>query len=326
MLKLAHIARMSYDFVNKGCTLIQTLHMKSPLLTCVALLATVCLHAQFSLLPQIGFEQSRATLGYNSFSTSGVEGNLRASLRADYRFKAGHGPFINLGTNPAPMSFAFRNDGSLDESFKASDGSLQFRMEAGYQYTSKPIQLKKTAAAAKPKAAPGTSYQSGQRKTCGAASYKPQCGEKKVAYKQAPVNKALNMRLQPSLALAYLSANNQKVAQRTNGYSYVANAWNTALVPAMAVEFGKGAERLFTLTVFYTKPLDLQSENVSSMSGSKPVITAMNPKASAWGMTIGVPISLSKKPTPQKVVQPLDAERPQIKQYSYKKCSRTIRL
>ncbi len=300
--------------------------MKPALLSYFALLATSCVFAQFSLLPQVGFEQSRTTLGYSSFSQSDITSNLRASLKADFRFKGGHGPFINLGTSPAPVGFAFNNDGSLNKAWKQAQSNLQFRMEAGYQYTSKPIQFKKSTAAAKTKTASSSTYHSPQRKNCGGATYRPQCGSKKTTVQQAPVKKALNMRLQPSLALAYLSANNQTVQQNTNGYAYFANAWKTALVPAMGVEFGKGSQRLFTLTLFYTRPLDIRSENVSSQSGSKPVVTAMNPKASAWGLTFGVPISLSKKPVIQQVVKPVKEERQQIKHYSYKKCSKTIRL
>ncbi len=47
-------------------------------------------NSQFTLLPQIGFEQSRTTVEYNEedeFKPISTQGNLKASLRADYRFK-----------------------------------------------------------------------------------------------------------------------------------------------------------------------------------------------------------------------------------------------
>src|SRR5215204_5246128 len=117
--------------------------MKLTVLTGILLFAGSIAHAQLSFLPQVGFEQSRANLNYNSLSTSNVEGNLKASLKMDYRFKGGHGPFINLGTSPAPAIFAFNNTGDLVKGFEAAENNLQFRIETGYQYTSKPIRFGK---------------------------------------------------------------------------------------------------------------------------------------------------------------------------------------
>ncbi len=134
------------------------------------------------------------------------------------------------------------------------------------------------------------------------------------------------MQLQPSLALAYLSGNNPTLVRHSDAYRYFADAWNTALVPAMGVSFGKGQQQLFTLTVFYTRPLDMASEEVTSVSGGKPVVTAMNPKASAWGMTLGVPISLGKKPAAKSIMQPNLQQKAAPQQFYYRKCTRTVRL
>ncbi|WP_132055597.1 hypothetical protein [Pseudocnuella soli] len=144
--------------------------------------------------------------------------------------------------------------------------------------------------------------------------------------KQAPAKKAWNVQLQPSLALAYLSGNNPTLVRHSDAYRYFADAWNTALVPAMGVSFGKGQQQLFTLTVFYTRPLDMASEEVTSVSGGKPVVTAMNPKASAWGMTLGVPISLGKKPAAKSIMQPNLQQKAAPQQFYYRKCTRTVRL
>ena len=300
--------------------------MKPTLLCCMALLASACGWAQFSLLPQIGFERSSTSLVANSFSGAHVTTQLRASLKADLRFKGGHGPFINVGTAPAPVGFLFHNDSTLVAAKPEKAGNLQLRMEAGYQYTSKPIRLGKgsTVTVAKPSA--NKTYTYGQRKSCGSNYYRPSCGDKKVVAKQSAAKKAWNMQLQPSLALAYLSGNNPTLVRHADGYRYYADAWNTALVPAMGVSFGKGQHQLFTLTVFYTRPLDMAPEEVTSVSGGKPVVTAMNPKASAWGMTLGVPISLGKKTVAKFRMQPSLQQKTAPQQFYYRKCTRTARL
>jgi len=103
------------------------------------------------------------------------------------------------------------------------------------------------------------------------------------------------MRLQPSLALAYVPATAENYKQTPAGFEYNAGNWNTAVVPAIGFEFGKGNQRLFTITAFYTRPMGMKEEAVTSSSGNKPVVTAINPKAATWGLTAGIPISMGKK-------------------------------
>src|SRR5829696_5273416 len=99
--------------------------MRSTVLTALLLVAGGTIsHAQFTILPQVGFEQSRTSINYNAISASRVEGNLAASLKMDYSFKSGHGAYISLGTSPAPMSFAFDNAGELMKNYEAAKGNL----------------------------------------------------------------------------------------------------------------------------------------------------------------------------------------------------------
>ena len=269
--------------------------MKSTVLTvCLFLIAGTVCHAQLSFLPQVGFEQSRTCINYNELSTSGVSGNFRANLKADYRLKGGHGPYVSLGTSPAPMNFAFSNTGSLMENYQSVKNNLQFRLETGYQYTSSPISLsKKKSTAAPTENTEVVQEPVAQKKSCGSSTYKPNCRDKKKSNKSSTGNYGLNMRLQPSLGVAYIPANNDAITETPTGFQY-ASAWKTAIVPSMGFEFANGKQRFLTLNVFYTKPLGVQDESVTTFSGSKAVTTNISPAASTWGITAGVPFSFVK--------------------------------
>jgi hypothetical protein len=295
------------------------LFMKPTLLFGCALLAGTALHAQFSLLPYAGFEQSRNTLTYdNAFSASNINGNLKAGLRMDYRLRSGHSPFINLTTSPAPVSFSFDNAGSLVNTFR-QNGPL-FRLEGGYQYSSKPIQLGKKSSNAVSRSTPAsTQITFIQRNGCGSKMYRSRCGERKSLAKAAPASNALNMRLQPSLALAYIPSATQGVKQTADGFEYTAGSWKTALVPAMGFEFAKGTRRLFTLSAFYTRPLGLSDETVTTVREGKAVTTNLQPQASTWGLTLGVPFGFSKT----KAAQPkAKTEKKECQRTYYRRCIR----
>ena len=130
-------------------------------------------------------------------------------------------------------------------------------------------------------------------------------------------NSNLNMRLQPSLALAYIPSTNESLKQTASGFEYNAAAWKTAIVPAMGFEFAKGPQRLFTLSVFYTKPLGQNEETFTSSSVAKPTITRLAPTASSWGMTVGVPFSFAKANNNK-----VKKEKRECNRIYYRKCSK----
>jgi hypothetical protein len=291
--------------------------MKPTLLLGCALLAGSALHAQFSLFPNAGFEQSRNSLGYGSgLSAADINGNFKAGLRAGFGLKGGHSPFVGLSTNAAPVSFRFTNPGSLQSNIEAVKGNLQYRLEAGYQYSSKPIQLGKTKSVNAAATSAGNTS-SKQKKSCGSYSYRSHCGSKNKA--ASPVNKTLNMRLQPSLALAYNPSSVQTLKQRADGFEYTAGAWKTALVPAVGFAFAKGAVPLFTLTAFYTRPLGQKDVMASTQLEGKNFVTALQPASSSWGMTIGLPVNFSKAKASQLQKR---TEKHSIQKSSNRKCMR----
>lgn len=275
--------------------------MKPLLLLGCLLLSAATLRAQLSFLPYAGFEQSRTSLAYGDLSSTSINGNLKAGLRADYRLKGGHSPFVGIGTSPAPVQFSFDNAGSLLNATR--QGGLQLRLEGGYQYNSKPIQFGKGKSASRQAATETPAVNTYQKRSCGSIAYRSHCGAKNSASKAAPVNQALNMRLQPSLAVAYIPANTTPVKGTADGFAYTANTWKTALVPAMGFEFAKGRQRLFTLGVFYTKPLAQKSEMLNTVKEGKFTPTSLQPKTSTWGFTLGVPFGFAKTKTVKSATQ-----------------------
>ena len=269
--------------------------MKSTVLTvCLLVLAGAVCHAQLSFLPQVGFEQSRTSINYNELSTSGVSGNFRANLKADYRLKGGHGPYVSVGTSPAPMNFNFSSTGDLMQNYQSAKGNLQFRIETGYQYTSSPISLfKKKTVAAPTETTDIVQQPVAQKTSCGSSTYKSSCGDKKKTNKTSLANGGLNMRLQPSLGVAYIPSNNEGITETPNGFQY-ASVWKTAIVPSMGFEFANGKQRFLTLNVFYTQPVGVKDESFTAFSGSKAVTTNLSPATSTWGITAGVPFSFVK--------------------------------
>lgn len=289
--------------------------MKPLLLIGCALLANTSLRAQFSLLPYAGLEQSRTAMNYGDASSLSVNGNLKAGVRFNYQLKGGHSPFINLTTNPAPVHFAFDNAGSLLNTFR--EGNVQFRLEGGYQYNSGPIRLGKGSNAAKQNLTNTTTTAAYQKGSCGSSPYKSRCSRNRSASKTVAPNGALNMRLQPSLAMAYVPAAANAVKQNPNGFEYTVATGKTALVPAMGFEFAKGSQRLFTLGVFYTRPLSQNSKTITTVNEGKILPMEFAPKASAWGLTLGVPIGFAKpKPTKAKT------ERKSSCSGMYRRCTR----
>lgn len=290
--------------------------MKPLLLLGCSLLAATAAHTQFSLLPYAGFEQSRNTLGYgNALSASEINGNLKAGLKMLLQYKGGHTTFLNFTTSPAPVQFSFDQSGSLLNSFQ--QGALRFQLEGGYQYNSQPIFFGKKSGTFRRSTSLTPTANSSERRSCG--SYRSHCGARKAMSKAAPVNNALNMRLQPSLALAYVPAAVKGVEQTANGFTYTAGSWKTALVPALGFAFAKGANPLFTLGVFYTHPFAQKDQTVTSFREGKTYVTNLQPQTSTWGVSLGLPLSFGKSIKTTKAVKSISEKRECHRMY-YRRC------
>lgn len=294
--------------------------MKPTLPLFFLLLGGTAANAQFLLTPQAGFEQSRTSLAYgNALSAAGANGVFKAGLKAEYRLRTGHTPFVNAATSPAPVSFAFDNAGSLVKSFRQN--KLQWRLEAGYGYTSNPISLGKKSTAAKSKTTNALTEGDLQRQSCQKTA-RLHCGQKSRLPKAALANNnTLNLRLQPSVALAYIPSETESIKPTASGFEYAGAAWKTAVVPALGFEFAKGSQRLFSVNVFYTKPLGQDAETATIASGAKTISVPLQPRTSTWGMTVGVPLSFAKAAAPKSTRQKKECRRTEYRT-EYRKCGR----
>ena len=317
ILKIFLERGMKKTYLNRH---LKTTYMKPAAFTLMLVLfVTITANAQLSFLPQVGLEQSKTSLGINdlpSFSPMGVNNYLKANLRMDYRFKNGHSPYISFGTSPGVVEYSFADPSNAANNFKTAAGSLQFRMEGGYQYSSKPITLKKSSGT---KTAQSSTQNVVTKKTCGSYYYYHRSSENTAAKTTTKQNNNLTLRLQPSIGVAYLPSIENDLESNGSLYQYNAGNYKTAMVSGMGFEFGKGKQRLFTLSVFYTKALDKQDEHtIANIENDKMASTTLNSNTSSWGMTVGVPFSFSKN---KKTIAPVKTTKaPEQKQYNRSRC------
>ncbi|MBD0286362.1 MAG: hypothetical protein ICV51_11215 [Flavisolibacter sp.] len=265
------------------------------------LLAGTAAQAQLTLLPQLGFDVSSTRVQINdlrSFSPIGAQGSPKANVRLDYRFKQGHGPFVGIGTSPSVVAFTFADPAMAATAFRAATNNLQWRLEGGYQYSSKPIYFKNAPASTTP-AKTMTEKSSGQR-SCGSYSYRSHCGENKMVA-AAKKDTRLNMRIQPAVGIAYIPSAEESFSKEGSLYQYNAGNWTTALLSGVGFEFAKGAQRKLTVGVQYAKGLGMDTETLTAASDGKVTSTNFRSASSAWSVTVGVPFTLGKKPAPVKI-------------------------
>ncbi|HKO80272.1 MAG TPA: hypothetical protein VJU78_07760 [Chitinophagaceae bacterium] len=295
---------------------------------------------KFSLLPQVGFENSKTTIRYNnssSFAPAGVVFSPQVSLQFAYKSKPAHGAFIGASSSRSTVPFSFTNPETGMENYKTITGKMQVRLEGGYQFSSKPIYFKKQGNTT----AKQDENKITEKKSCGSYSYKSSCMKNKTEanrssdpakWKQAGINKGSWVRIQPSVGMGFIpSVKTDVITKMQNGqttYEYRAGNWNTALVTGMGFEFGKNNTRLVTLSVNYFKGIgNLDKQIVSTVIGTKTLTTQLQSEVSGWNMRIGVPFTLgAKKPAiKQQPVKKAEQSRPKCGQYKIMyRCNRTI--
>ena len=287
--------------------------MRSVALSGLFIVSALAMNAQkLSLTPQVGFENSRTSVNYNSlgsFAPLGGEFNPQVSLRLDYKFKQGFGPYIGASTSRSGVLYGFNDIENGMSSYVATKANTQVRMEAGYQYTSKPIFFNKS------KQSTSTSKtKSSGKSSCGGYYYRSNCSRsyssrsshcqsKNTATKKAEnKNKGGWVRLQPSMGIGYIAAPKTDIVTKTDGsltaYEYRAGNWNTAFLTGMGFEFGRNKQRLLNVSINYFKGIgNMNPQTVSNESGIKTNYATLESKASGWNMRIGIPFTLAEKKT-----------------------------
>jgi hypothetical protein len=279
---------------------------------------------RFSLLPQVGFENSKTTISYNdlrSVAPLGVKFTPQGSLRLNYASKQGHGFFIGAATSRHTISYNFTDLETGMTDFSATTGNMQVRLEGGYQFNSKAISLSKSAKSSAKKSSEAkkkcetTSAKSSCRSS---TSYSSRCGSKAKQTAKQPAlakNKGSWMRIQPSIGMGFIpSVRNDVVAKVQNAqttYDYAAGNWNTAIIAGTGFEFGRKNTRLFTVSINYYKGLgNLNTETISTQSASKSVTATLNSATSGWDVRVGIPFTLGGPRTAKKAKT---EKKPQLK-------------
>ena len=286
--------------------------MRSIALTGILFIASaIAMNAQkLSLTPQVGFENSKTSVTYNnlpSFAPLGGEFNPQVSLRLDYKFKQGFGPYLGVSTSRSVVSYSFSDIDNGMNAFSATKANMQVRMEAGYQFTTNPISFN----GSKSRASSSTS-RSTNKSSCGSYSSRSNCSKSyssksshcqsknSSARKVENKNKGGWVRLQPSVGIGFIPSPKTDVISKTQGglttYEYRAGNWNTALTSGMGFEFGRNKQRLLNVSVnYYTGIGNLGKQTVSTVSGTKTSVAHLESNSSGWGMRIGIPFTLAEK-------------------------------
>jgi hypothetical protein len=256
---------------------------------------------RFSLLPQVGFENSKTKIGFNdlgSFSPIGVKFSPQASLRLNYSSKQGHGFFLGVATSRSVVSFSFTDPETGMNNFTATAGNMQLRMEGGYQFNTKPISLKSSKQ-------PSVNNSTQKKSCCAGSSHC--CSRNSNKAKEQSFNKSKNswVRIQPSIGMGFIPATKNDIVAKTQAgqttYQYNAGNWNTALIAGTAFEFGRGRTRQFTVSVNYFKGLgNMGEKTISSVSGGKAVTTILESASSGWNVKVGIPFTLNAKNKPDR--------------------------
>jgi hypothetical protein len=240
-------------------------------------------------------------------------------VRVDYRFKGGHGPFAGVATSPALVAVNFADPATMKDNFTSATKGMQLRVESGYQYTSPaiffkkkpapPVNINKSAASRGRyhSYAPSENYNSYRQGRCGSSSsYKSNQSSNnnhsKLIRVAAKPDNRMNMRIQPSAGLAYRPATGNTLEKNGAGYTYTAGNWNTAVISGVGFEFARGMQRLLTVGVHHAKSLNSTTEAVTSDLNNKAT-SYLKSSAASWGLTVGVPFTLSKKKAAIKVVE-----------------------
>ena len=267
---------------------------------------------KFSLLPEVGFENSKTKVHYNdlpSFTPAGITFTPQVGLKFNYTSQKGHGVFLGAANSRSIVEFSFTDPENGMNSFTTTTGCMQWRLESGYQFNSKPLQLKKSGN----NTAKSEENKISEKKQCGSFSFKSHCtknktsasrpgGTEKTKQGQGSVAKGSWVRLQPSVGMGFIpSVKTNVVTETHNGlttYEYRAGNWNTALMTGMGFEFGKNNSRLFTLSVNYFKGIgNLDKETITTEIGAKTLTTQLQSEVSGWNMRIGIPFTLGAKKT-----------------------------
>ncbi|HYK55615.1 MAG TPA: hypothetical protein VEV15_03990 [Flavisolibacter sp.] len=248
-------------------------------------------NAQLTLRPQTGIEIPATKISYNNLPSfkPACQSLAQFGLRADYAFKGGLGPFVGLFTHRPSVNYNFNDPEKGMTAYNATVGDLQLQVQAGLQYSTKPLLLsKKTAAVTS-----GPENMSASTSGCG--------GRKSGETQNLKQKAAWTVRLQPAAGLGYAPSNKPDLEAKNSGtqtsYTYRAGNTKTELISGLGFEFARNRTKFLSLSINYFKGLGSNEMTFTTQSSAKTVTTTLSSKVSGWNASIGIPISFAKKNT-----------------------------
>jgi hypothetical protein len=250
-------------------------------------------NAQLSVTPRVGIEQAFTNVRYNNTSCiSPMNANFspQVGLRADYLINKRHGPFAGVASNRSLVTYEFTNPETGDKQFTSSHGDWKLRLEAGYQVSSKAISLGKSNKPAAP-----------------IKSESP-CAVRKMMLALAGAAKkpVMNMRIQPYVGMAFVpnpeTAITNAIKSNETVYQYSAGNWTSAFITGVNLAFARGDVNKYVIGVQYLHGIgNLNNESLTTPLDGKEMNTQLRSYASAWNLTVGMPLNFTKsKPAVQK--------------------------
>jgi hypothetical protein len=269
-------------------------------------LASTANAQKFTILPQVGLENLTTRVSYNNLETFKPLQSLPTptlGVRMDYKVKKLAGVFTGLSTTRPGISYSFANPETGMNAYTVSAGNIQLQLQAGLQATTKPIFFSKSAAA---KPSTTTTSRSGYGR-CGSNKAMGRCGSKNKTQASKPAqNQSWFVRIMPSAGFVVnpftktgMITNKTQGAQDT--YTYNGGSFKTGIVTGVGFEFGSQAQRRFTVNINYLRGFDNNAESITSQADIKTVTTNLSSTVSGWNASIGIPLSLGKKPVVRKV-------------------------
>ena len=286
--------------------------------TLLAALISFTAAAQFTFLPEVGLETSKTKIKSNeipAFAPLGIKISPSLSLRMAYTLKSGQGAFLGISTSSPSVQYTFADPKTAGTSYTANTDDIQLRLEAGYQYTSKPIRLSNHASSTKTgsscqhphRQAPRnclTDASNRQYETQGNCSHHAPCGQhnsngnfNRSMHRSKSEDKSWFMRVKPSVGLAFIPEGESEI-EFENGslqpkFEYHAGM-KTAMIAGTAFEFGKGKEAKFCVSVNYIHSIGSNSELVNTVTNSKSTDYTFQSSTSGFNVKFGVPLSFHK--------------------------------
>ena len=261
-------------------------------------------NAQFTLTPQAGFEIPSTKISYNNLPYIKPQGQSSGQfgLRADYQFKGGCAPFAGIVSHRPLVSYNFSDTKTGMTDYTSAEGDLLVQLQAGLQYSSKPISLGKKTPAAKTTTKKTSSTEHFYYSSCGRKySETTSCTEKKSCTSQ---KSSWAMRIQPSAGIGYVPSSKPDMEKdyfaTSPGYTYNAGNISTEFIGGMGFEFDRNQKKFLTLRVNYFKGLGNNETSFTTQTSGKEETTTLKSQVSGWNASLGIPISFTKKPAAKK--------------------------